>query len=307
MDQRRPLNEKMQWKEAGWNGVRFETPLTWEPSEIGRRYLLFEDQGQPVLELKWGKINGRFNPDQVMGKLTPVRRRRRPDAFDQWSPPSPLQKALAAYQFHGFSWKTPHISAKGLLLYCPLCKTATLIQFLERSDAAHGDGQVTAHILRSFRDHDKDGRRLWAVYDISALVPEIFVLADYHFHPGHFTLHFKQDRKWLSLQRWSPAGVILGRQSLETFATGRMASAERGHKMQIRTRENTVDGALSPEATAMPGLGWIGRRLKRNRYQLWRVWHVKASNRILAVSLQDTHAIDKRWFDQMVSSYGAVL
>lgn len=296
----------MQWKEAGWNGVRLETPFTWQPGEIGRRYLLFEDRGRPVLELKWGKIKGRFNPDQVMRKLAPARRRQRPGIFEQWSPPDPLQKALAAYQFHGFGWKTSHISAKGLLLYCPLCKTATLIQFLKQNDGGDGDGRINSHILRSFRDHGEDGRHLWALYDICARVPEAFTLVDFHFHPGYFALHFEQARQQLSLRRWSPAGVILGRQSLEVFATGNMAPAERGQEVRIRTGNSAVDGALLPVATSIPGLGWIGRRLKRNRYQLWRVWHDTANNRILAVSLQDTRAIDKQWFHQMVSSYGTV-
>ena len=297
---------KKQWKETGWNGIHLKVPSQWEPGEIGRNYLLFENDGVPVLELKWGKIKGRFHPGPVMRKLAPARGRRQSGAFGQWAPPGAWQNALANFTVHGFAWNNSAIAAKGLLLYCPHCKTAALIQFFQPIDSAASDKTLPVRILDSFRDHGREGWCLWALYDIRAQVPEAFDLTDFHFRTGQFMLNFKRGKQWLCLKRWSPAGILLNRRSLSAFAVENMAAPQGGHEINRQERDHVVEGSISPSPATAADWRWIRGLWKGKRYQLWRVWRLPEHNRILAVALEDVQPVDNKFFDQIASAYGII-
>jgi hypothetical protein len=297
---------KKKWKNAGWNGIQLKIPQGWEPGEIGRRYLLFENSGRPVLELKWGLIKGRFAPKAVLRKLAPAKSRRQAGAFSECPLPALWQPALTGFQSYGFHWRYSAMTAKGLLIYCPVCNTATLIQFFQPKGTAALDENVPVRVLESLRDHGKGDKRLWTLYDIRADVPTGFDLADFQFRTGHFMLSFKRGKEQLYLRRWSPASVFLNRQSLEAFAVENMSVPKAGHRVHIHNMENAVSGTFGPVESPPVGFGWVKRLFKKKRYQTWRVWQLPERNRILAVSLEDAKPIDNHRFHQITSAYGIV-
>ena len=297
---------KKQWQETGWNGIELKTPSGWEPGEIGRSYLLFENDGLPVLELKWGKIKGRFSPEPVMRKLVPAKSRRQIGTFVQWTPPASWQTALVGFQVNGFAWRNSTIRATGMLLYCATCRTASLIQFFRHNDTGALDEKTPICILESFRDHGQKDRRLWSLYDIRARVPEVFDLVDFQFRTGQFLVSFRRGKQLLCLKRWSPASILLDRQDLEAFAERNIPVARNSTKMHMRVNDNVVEGTVTPETVSPAGLGWWRGLFKGKRYQRWRVWHLPEHNRILAVSLEDAQPIDKIFFNQIASAYGII-
>lgn len=58
-----------------WNGVHFQTPGAWEVLRLGKNYLLLENRGRPTMEVKWGKIRGRFSAARQMKRLAATSRK----------------------------------------------------------------------------------------------------------------------------------------------------------------------------------------------------------------------------------------
>ena len=57
------------WQDISWHGISFQVPATWQPVVILNNYLLFEDQYQPILELKWQQIKGSFSVERILKQL----------------------------------------------------------------------------------------------------------------------------------------------------------------------------------------------------------------------------------------------
>lgn len=287
------------WKTVAWNGVRFEVPGDWEPARVGRRHLLLESAPGPVMEVKWGAVKGRFSGQRQLRALG-GRAGRRGAAFEETVLPEAWRAAAGGFGAQGFQWNAGGDRARGVLLYCPACRTASLIQFLERPDAASvaRDG---ARVLASFRDHRSDGRTAWALYDIAALLPRRFVLERQRFEAGRFVVEFKGRGRRLTLYRWAPAEVLLENRSLAGFA-GTVAG-------EGRLAFRPVAGAAHPavEGCDPPPAGPAGRwrvRLGLSWFCRLRLWQVAARNRILGVRLEGRRPIDGPEMQAVCESYG---
>jgi hypothetical protein len=286
------------WKEIAWYGMRFKIPADWQPSQIGIRYLSFEDEQGPVMEIKWAPVKGRFSHSTHLKRLTALQKRQLRRSLK----PEPLSaewaQALSRFKASEFSWQSHSTGGRGVLLYCPECRHATLVQFFKTG--SHPDSAVSTRILNSIRDHRSDGRILWSAYDIRALVPETYPLKSYRFDAGQYMLDFAEGNQHIVLYRWSMASVLLDKQDLTQLAK---TVASFGGSDPVA---GTIDGHDMVEWSTAPVADWQ-RRLSRFKHKAsygWLgLWHVKAKNRILGVKAEGKKPLDTAILEHVCSHY----
>jgi hypothetical protein len=289
------------WKTIAWNGVHFEIPGDWEPARVGRRHLLLAAEPGPAMEIKWAAVKGRFSGPRQLRALG-GRVGRQGVVFRETAMPEPWRAATRGFDARGFQWDAGSERARGSLLYCPVCRTASLIQFLERPAAEIALGDA-ARILASFRDHRSDDRVAWALYDTVALLPRRFALERHRFEAGRFVVGFKGPGRRLTIYRWAPADMLLQGLSLADFA--RAAAGDAAAPLTFRPTANGAHAAV--EAADPPPAGPVGRlrlRLGMAWFRRLHLWHVAARNRILGVRLEGRRPIDGSEMQTVSAGYG---
>ncbi len=280
-----------------WAGLRFDRPAGWETGQLGKDHGWLEADFQPIMEFKTAVVRGRFSFRRHIKQLA----RQSTLRLETRDLPATWQPLLQAYESRCFRWQGPRLGGDGLILYCPDCRRATLLQFYRVGGAASQD---VLTVLGSFDDHGAARRPTVAVYDIQATVPENLPLVRFRFESGRFELLFGDRRRRLTLWRWSPADTALRhhRDSLQVFAL----------------RNGFASEAVSAEPTQLGDLGlewrWPARRGWRDRLSaplrrglapnVFRIWYCRASNRILAVC--GDGQIDYDIFAEVCHSYATV-
>jgi plasmid stabilization system protein ParE len=259
---------------------------------------MLADEGFPALELKWGRIRGRFSAETQLRRLSAGKGRRlscpprpRPLA-PEWA------KALGPYAATAFTWRAPAVSATGVILHCPECRNATLIQLYhresERVDALFG------RVLAGFQDHPRDGQVRWCLYDIRAVVPQTFTLVRYRLEAGAYALVFRAGRQTVTLYRWGPAAVLLAGRDLAQFAR------QAGLGPYSGTAVRSIDARRVEWAVAPDSVGWIRRRFHltgAGAYQWGRLWHLEDRNRILGLVASGASPLDVMLLDRICQGY----
>jgi hypothetical protein len=287
------------WKSIAWSGVQFAVPRDWEPGRIGARHLLFECDDGPAMEIKWGPAGRGFSSRRYLRRL--ARRVGRAGAvLQERALPVDGGKSAGPFEGLGFEWKGKDGGAVGALLFCPVCRTVSLLQVFLRAPGAGGDRQLL-RVIDSFRDHRIDGRCAWALYDIRAVLPAHFRLVGHRFEAGLFMLEFRGRRHGLTLYRWAPAGVLLKDQAIDAFA----AASAGGAGLDFRPLAGA--GRVGVEGVDPPPVGPAGRLkavLRRNRFRRVRVWCVDRRNRILGVRLEAPQPVTAADLSELCRAYG---
>ena len=290
-----------QWKEIAWCGVRFKTPPDWHLSQIGIRYLALDDQSGPVMEIKWAPVKGKFSKKAQLKKLASLQKRQVRKSIQPKPVSAAWESALTDFETSEFSWQASAIRGRGLILFCPTCRNATLIQFFQQK--AQNDDLNAVKVLKTFRDHRADGQVLWAAYDIRALVPESFQLKRYRFEAGQYELDFANGSEHIILHRWAPASVLLRQQDLVQFVkmvagfgksepvSGSIAGCE------------TVEWSVSP-VTAWQR--WLSRFKQKASYHWLGFWHLEAKNRILGIRAEGKKPLDTELLDRIFTHYESI-
>lgn len=281
--------------------MRFKTPADWHLSQIGIRYLALEDPYGPVMEIKWAPVKGKFSQKAHLKKLAALQKKQVRKSIQPKPVSAEWESVLNGFEAGEFSWQTHAICGRGLILFCPTCRNATLIQFFQKQ--SQKDDPVATSVLNTFRDHRADGQVLWAAYDIRALVPGTFQLKSYRFEAGRYELDFANGSERIILYRWAPASVLLRKQDLVQFAktvarlgktepvAGGMAGGE------------TVAWSLSP-ATAWQR--WLSRFKRQASYHWLGLWHLQAKNRILGLRGESKKPLDAELLDRIFTHYESV-
>jgi len=290
------------WREVAWNGIRFETPRSWEPARVGSRYLLFEDDARPVMEVKWGKVTGRFSHAAQLKRLSTGKGRKQRPAVTPSDLPPPWAAALNAFEGEGFSWRAEGMQARGAILYCPTCRQAAMIQFFGLGSGVRREDPP--RVLASYRDHADREWAAWSLFDIRALIPDSFRLLRHRFAAGYFELAFGGGGRKICLHRWAPARVLLGRTGLEGFARQRIGFPEGEPVMGAWGGHPVVEWVVGPA----PGRGarWWARFKSRTPYKWLRLWHLEGENRILAVRAESRRPTDTGLLDDVCAAYEVV-
>ena len=107
----------MQWQEIAWNGVCFKVPGSWTVAKTGRRYLLLEETSEPVMEIKWGQIKGRFSHRSQLRRLAVQHRKKIGKAIKEIPLPTAWKTPLSAFITVAFSWHGQSLNGFGAVLY----------------------------------------------------------------------------------------------------------------------------------------------------------------------------------------------
>ena len=285
-------------KNIAWNHIRLTIPLNWEIGRIGTHQLMFQDDSRPRLELKWHPIKGKFSHQAHLKRLTARHKNALQHPIEPWPLPVEWENALPGFTSSGFMWRSEKSIGRGLILYCPHCRQATLLQFFFNGPA--GTSSVPRTILESFKDHRDDGLSDWFVFDIRATLPEKFTLSDHRFQPGNYELKFSNGTQTIHLLRWAPASALLTRGTLARFA---QAISGMGPENVVSRRIKQCPGVEGSFAPASKKNRWLQRFMPKPVFQLWRLWHLEEKNRILGIKIEDSHAIDPQLADILCEAY----
>jgi hypothetical protein len=290
-----------QWKEIAWYGVRFKIPADWRIGQIGIRHLLIEDEYSPVMEIKWAPVKGEFSHQAHLKRLASlqnklVRKSVKPERVSkEWA------AVLTDFETSEFSWKSDSTHGRGVILFCPTCRKASLIQFFHKDRPA--SKSIILNVLNSFRDHRSDGQILWHTYDIRAVVPETFELKHHQFEAGRYKLDFADGNQHIILYRWAPASVLLSKQDLMQFARS-VVNFSKTHPVA-----GEMDGCDTVEWSAAPASNW-GRWLSRFKgkasYHWLGLWHLESKNRIMGVLAKGKGPLDTELLDSICAHYESI-
>ena len=290
-----------QWKEIAWCGVRFKTPADWHLSQIGIRYLALEDELGPVMEIKWAPVKGQFSKKTHLKRLASLQKKQVRKSIQPRPVSAAWESVLTDFETSEFSWQANAIHGRGLILFCPTCRNATLIQFFQKQSAK--DDPVAAEVLNTFRDHRADGQVLWAAYDIRALVPETFQLKRYRFEAGQYELDFANGSEHIILHRWAPASVLLRKQDLMQFAKTVASFGKTEPVTGSIAGCDTVEWSVSPAAAWQR---WLSRFKRKASYYWLGLWHLEAKNRILGVRAEGKNPLDAELLDRIFTHYESI-
>jgi len=290
-----------QWKEIAWCGVRFKTPADWHLSQIGMRYLALEGEFGPAMEIKWAPVKGKFSQKALLKRLASLQKKQVRKTLKPVPASSEWEAVLTDFETSEFSWQTNAIHGRGLLLFCPTCRNATLIQFFRKQSGK--DDSAAMQVLKTFRDHRADGQVLWAAYDIRALVPEVFQLKRYRFEAGQYELDFANGSERIVLHRWAPASVLLRKQDLVQFAKTVAGFGKTEPVAGSIAGCETVEWSVSP---AFAWQRWLGRFKRQASYYWLGLWHLEAKNRILGVRAEGKKPLDTGLLDRIFAHYESI-
>jgi hypothetical protein len=250
------------------------------------------------MEIKWGPVKGRFSRRSHLRRLSKLTLARGA-ALREWAPPQDWKQALSRFEYAGFAWEAGSEAAVGVILHCPACRTASLIQFFQPPGRSAAAGPAVA-VLASLRDHRDDGCVAWAVYDIRALLPSGFALVRHRFQAGQFFLEFRARRRTIGLFRWAPAAVLLRDRDLSRFAETMAGLDGMEFRAAAGAGEPAVEGGERVAGVARRLASALGLRPIRTA----RIWHVPARNRILGIVVAGRFAIDPAVMETVRGGYG---
>jgi len=294
------------WKPLGWNGVRLNVPAHWEVSHLGAFHLRLDDGSGPTLELKWQRLSRQVSPERHLKRLSRRFRRAGGVEFRERAVPEEWRAALNSFTVEAFTWSEAHIRGEGVFLSCPICGTATLLQFSYRLESPFP--RLAEEVLRSFRDHSDNGIVTWRLFGLHAEIPEDLRLEGHRFSPGHYELRFARGRETLKLSRWGPADVILRGRDLRSWFLATREEGRSGSRINPREVEYRKQAAL--EGESRPGSGALSRvRALFSRgdcYGRLRIWHTGRDNQIMGVEMGGPRWPDEVLFEEVCGHYEVV-
>jgi hypothetical protein len=283
-------------QDIAWNGIRFQVPAGWEPVAIFNNYLMFEDQYQPVFELKWQHIQGSFSVERVLKQLR--RESGKKDSFRPEAVPVKWQPMLKEYNCYAFSWQGATAGGTGLLRHCPHCNLTILLQLYGKNKNLQED-PACLRLLRTLRCHQDGERSRWAIYDIAFSLPAAAVLQSQDFLTGRYTISFQLADLYFSLLRFKPARVLLAENGLTGF----------GNKILGNDPQYLPD--IQDEQTAgwqKKGTGWLRFKAGLRRKQadhLLLLRYLPENNVILGVRAKSNKTINKECITDILANYTA--
>jgi hypothetical protein len=288
-------------KEIAWNRIRLSVPAHWEIAFIGERQLTFQEGLKAALEIKWRTVTGKFSHRSHIKRLSAQHKGKLKQPIDSCPLPNEWEKALKTFSISGFAWDADNISGRGGILFCPVCRTATLIQFFFH--AGDSSDRLPVAVLQTYRDHRHDGVTDWRVFDICATLPERFMLTDHRFHPGKYVLAFSDKTHRIQLLRWAPASVLLRDQTLAQFAG---SWAQDLHRAFAETTINGCRGVEWKRSAPTKLNRWRPRLFSAPLFQLMRIWHLERQNRIFGVTIDGKIPIDPELVSDVCGMYDSL-
>ncbi|MDP2644373.1 MAG: hypothetical protein Q8P24_05500 [Desulfobacterales bacterium] len=291
--------DNIAYREIAWDRVRFLCPEQWQINKIGHGYLMLEAGSMPVAEIKWRRVKGNFSHKVHLRRLAALNRKDAGKTLTSCPVPGSWQKGLEDFQATGFSWQARAIGAKGVMLFCPACRNATLIQFYERNIPQLD--RICSRFLASFQDHSPEGQTIWSVFDIRAVVPEKYQRIGHRFNPGEFELSFLNQQEKLFLYRWGPASILLKNSTLAQFSERTLPIPNARWSGEPGAENDRVACEAAPAGSYWTRLGC--RMRAKSSFYWARVWHLAGKNRILGVRAESRTLLNVPDLEKICSGY----
>ena len=281
------------WQEVGWDGVTFQLPAAWQATAIRNSYLFFEQDGQPAFEMKWEQTRGRFAPERILNKLRDALQASG-TVVSSWNIPPELQDLVQEYSITGFQCQHDQLASLGFLLFCPSCGRTTMFRFYGTYSQ---DTHVLQTVLQTFSDHTEKEDKVWAMYDIRAVLPAQAGLKSHEFMAGRYTLSFEYYGSTITLYRFKPAAALLNSKGLEAFGS---SLAE--HAICV----DRTDGSTATWEYTASGLDRFAVLLGRKPAWIWlRLRHIRAKNVILGVKGSGKRDMDRELMEHIAANFTA--
>ena len=270
-----------------WNGIRLLVPVQWEAIVTDKRHLIFEEDFNPVFQIRWKKI----------GPLNPLKWN---EKSDQWwqqlgvasqAITLPLELAHLDDKFtqtRYYRGKEP--MASGGLCYCSQCQT---LFFFQQLDAKSGGWKKTAEVMTTLTCHGTPNI-LWQIQDFSLTTPTPYTLTDYTFKAGLTRLSFQADNYNMQICRLAQASHHLNSGSLENLLFTLVGT--RQLELELSPDQQTCMGSRSPSVTKQI----LFRMKKEKPFIETKIWRVPEHDRILACVASSTRPIS---FDDVSLCY----
>ena len=148
-----------------------------------------------------------------------------------------------------------------------------------------------ATVLTTLRLHSGREAMPFRLYDLGMDVPPGFTLRDFTFRPGLCALHFRRDADTLTVERLSPANVVLQGVPLRHWAARRAGVDTR----EVRARLPHCQPHRAKEAAAwqrvlrrplLGALPVIGRLARGDMHETGAAWLVADENKLVSVCLR---------------------
>jgi hypothetical protein len=255
-----------------WNGLQISPPRGWEGRVAGLYHLVFEENFQPRLQIRWQKKTNvtAASLDRLAKKLAGPNSSMLPAR----ELPSEWQLLGEKFLLRILPDRAPGAVAQGLC-YCQ--ESQTLIHF-QVFFGTEWSCRQAAICLATFSCH-RDQETTWRMDDFSLVTPSSFALTSYTFAAGLTRLSFVDGDLGLQTCKLAPADTRLKQQTLGQI----LKTLSGANDLNIRPdpTNNTLEGFRSP--------GLLGRmrfRLGRTKpYILAHIRHDQAKNRVLAMIL----------------------
>lgn len=297
--------QKGDWITIGWQGITLRVPDDWYPAALGTDrasgYLRVQSADGPAAEVKWFSPRGTVDMEKELAKYrrTLERAARKRHETVEWRPKPKLavREAKPDKNRRFFGW-AGDAQALGVIWYCRTCQRVVIAQV---SVPQGQDGNALASaILSSIEDHGEDGRDLWSLYGLQALIPEGWSLDKHQLMAGYTMLQFRQRDRVLRTERWALANLALKEGSLIDFIWTKSRKFWKDFRVDGDESEWRDHPAVEFRGRSrklwMVAAGPVLRLLRRpmaDRLSA-RAWHCGVGNKIFAV-----HAIHARGQDEL--------
>jgi hypothetical protein len=273
--------------QTAWNGIRLDVPVSWRPTRLGLGYLLFEDGSGPAFELKWRRNAGREGMEAAFRAMTPKGRARRAEDL-----PKAWARRLTDFETMPITWTTGEHAGSGAALYCPDCGLAAIFQgYGGPTGPSPARVEEIAAVLGSLSHHEP-GPPAFALYGLRFMPPPDYLLSDFQFVPGRFSLTFAAKGRRLDIVRLAPAEVLLAGSDLT-----RLAVQTFGFDADAGTTVAALGTSPAVWLAERQGSGFAARfaRLCGRPARLAVLRHDTATDKLLGAAASGPKPIDAGW------------
>jgi hypothetical protein len=145
----------------------------------------------------------------------------------------------------------------------------------------------------------------WSLFGLNAFMPKSFNLVRYRFEPGHYQLEFKGRQKFVNLNRWGPADLLLGKSDLRHWFDKRCKELDWCRLANIREQNYQGRPALYGKSRCSDNLAVeLWARIFRKLPHVWiRIWHLSSQNQILGVAVRSLKSSDEYLLEEICRNY----
>lgn len=230
------------WRTIGWNQITLCCPEQWDTIVSGNTHLLFEEDFNPVLEVRWQRKEKHTKqaPASVLQTLA-----RESGLLAMDSLPASWKKLEANFDIKLLT--DPQSGGlKAALLTCNTCETTFLLYFF--NDFATQHHWDLTRVISSIHCHrPKEQEVLWALQDFQISLSDSFKLDSHSFAAGLTRLTFTNKSLTMHLCRLASAAQRLQHSTLRDLMT-RLGDIEIPEE-EIMVEKHSVSHCSYPSIT----------------------------------------------------------